>query len=210
MACDDGGILGLVSFSDPMARRRVGDDGTVRSVTPGHVGIIYQATNAYPCGRSTARTLVYVPRHGVVLPDRLLSKIRQREPGADYAEQRLIAIGARARRAGETRAGWLRVALDQVGATRVAHSGNYRYAWRLGSSRDPRSLIALGRTPNPKQRTGLVPAPQNASQLVFAIPDPPPADGADDASVCALCLRASVAAAGQLCPRCRDIITPHP
>jgi hypothetical protein len=36
------GLRGLVMFSDPIPRRRA--DGTV--VMPGHVGVIYQASNA--------------------------------------------------------------------------------------------------------------------------------------------------------------------
>jgi hypothetical protein len=46
-----------VVFSDPVERRRA--DGTV--IMPGHVGVIYQASNAVYTGRGTARTLALLP-----------------------------------------------------------------------------------------------------------------------------------------------------
>jgi len=161
------GLRGIVSFADPMARTRVVTDidehGAIRThretVTPGHVGTIYQATNALALGRSTARTLTYVPRAGLVLSDRTLSKIRAQERGADAAERHLVALGARPRRALEDPRTWLQTALDDVGATKVRHHGNYRYAWTLGpGAKRLRSRIPLARTPYPKAATALIAA----------------------------------------------------
>ncbi|MFK3672454.1 hypothetical protein ACI2IX_19985 [Leifsonia aquatica] len=149
------GIRGIVSFSDPMPRSRtvVDVDGRdrVEQFMPGHVGICYQATNALALGRSTRRTLTYLARHGLVLPDRTLQKIRAGETGADAAERRLVALGADARRPGESPATWLRDVLDQLRATRVRHPGNYRYAWALGTPAERRrTRVGLPRTAYPK------------------------------------------------------------
>lgn len=174
----DAGVRGLVSFADPMPRRRevldANPDGTVsarvETITPGHVGLIYQATNGIPLGRSTARTLTYLPRHGIVLSDRMLSKVRAQESGAEGAERTLVGLGARARRAGEDPRTWLRTVLADLGAAKVRHPGNYRYAWTLGSRADRRrNPPALPRTTYPKpDRGGRIAAPGMDTQLTLA------------------------------------------
>ncbi|MDZ5146299.1 Mom family adenine methylcarbamoylation protein [Microbacterium testaceum] len=103
------GIRGVVAFADPLRRQRtitdIGPDGHLitrtETLTPGHVGTIYQATGAISLGRSTARTLNYVPSAGIVLSERTLSKIRTSEQGCDAAERHLVTLGARTRRAHE-------------------------------------------------------------------------------------------------------------
>lgn len=159
------GIRGVVSFADPMPRQRTVTDvdelgqlsTRTETITPGHVGVIYQATNAIALGRSTARTLNYVPSAGIVLSERTLSKIRTGEQGADAGERHLIALGARARRAGEEPRSWLRDALEEIGVRKIRHPGNHRYAWPLGSVRQrSRQAIALERTPYPKAATQLL------------------------------------------------------
>lgn len=149
------GIRGVVSFSDPMPRTRtvVDENGHERvdEYKAGHIGVCYQATNALALGRSTRRTLTYLPRHGLVLSDRTLQKIRAQESGADGAERRLIALGAPARRANENPSAWLRHALQELQVTRVRHPGNYRYAWAIGTpSERRRTRIGLPRTPYAK------------------------------------------------------------
>ncbi len=69
-------LRGVLSFSDPMPRHA--SDGTV--LTPGHVGIVYQATNARYLGRATARTLHFL-RDGRVFSARAMQKIRAGERG---------------------------------------------------------------------------------------------------------------------------------
>lgn len=159
------GIRGVVSFADPMPRQRtvtdVDDTGRLRTttetLTPGHVGALYQATNALSLGRSTARTLAYVPRAGLVLSDRTLSKVRAQEQGSDAAERHLVKLGARTRAAGEDPRAWLRTALDDIGVTKVRHPGNFRYAWTLGpGARRRRARIVLPQTPYPKAETDLL------------------------------------------------------
>lgn len=51
------GIRGVVSFSDPVARR----DAAGCLVFPGHIGIIYQASNAIFSGRGSSRILHLLP-----------------------------------------------------------------------------------------------------------------------------------------------------
>lgn len=167
----DAGIRGLISFADPMPRNReistIDDHGLehvhLEQITPGHVGVIYQATNAIALGRSTVRTLLYVPRHGVVLSHRSMQKIRAGEVGAAGAERTLVSLGAKPRTAGQNSTTWLRDALDDVGAVRVRHPGNFRYAWTLGGRAQRRRIpIGIHRTEYPKadvdRITGSVPA----------------------------------------------------
>lgn len=162
----DRGIRGIVSFADPLPRRRqiteTRDDGTtterIEQVSPGHVGGIYQSVNAIALGRSTPRTLNYVPRRGLVLSERSLSKIRGQERGADAAERHLVSLGAPIRRAGQDPRAWLREALAALEVTKIRHPGNFRYAFPLGSSSQRRRLpIGLPRTAYPKAATDILP-----------------------------------------------------
>lgn len=161
----DRGIRGVVSFADPMPRHRqvteVLDDGTMiertERTSPGHCGLIYQAGNAVALGRSTARTLNYHARQGIVLSERSLSKIRGQERGADAAERHLVSLGAPVRRAGQDPRSWLRAALAALEVTKIRHPGNFRYAFPLGSSSHRRRLpIGLPRTAYPKPDTDIL------------------------------------------------------
>lgn len=125
------GFAGVLSFSDPIARRS--SSGAV--VFPGHIGTIYQAHNARYLGRGTPRTLRLLP-DGQVLSERALSKIRAGERGWRYAVGQLLEAGAPAPSClggaadrEELRA-WLPGAVAAV--TRpLRHHGNHRYAWAL-------------------------------------------------------------------------------
>jgi hypothetical protein len=118
---------------------------------PGHVGTIYQATNATYTGRATPRTLALLP-DGTVLNDRARQKIRKQEPGHEYAEARLIAFGARPLAAGQNPAAWLAEALNAAGARKVRHPGNHRYLFLVGETRRDRSPapVTLPSRPYPK------------------------------------------------------------
>ncbi|MGH3297848.1 MAG: hypothetical protein ACRDP7_39250 [Trebonia sp.] len=135
------GLRGLVMFSDPVQRRSA--DGTV--VMPGHVGVIYQATNAVYTGHGTPRTLTVLP-DGTVFSDRAAQKIRRRERGHDYAERQLVSLGARPPRAGEDPARWLAAALADVHARKIRHPGCHRYAFPLGTRRQ-RAAVAIAPRP---------------------------------------------------------------
>jgi hypothetical protein len=133
-----GGIRGVVSFSDPVPRRRA--DGTL--VMPGHVGTVYQALGAEYTGRGTPRTLALLPG-GVVFSPRAMQKIRAGERGHEYAERRLVALGAEPMRPGHDPAAWLAAALDDAGARPFRHQGNHRYAFRLGVGRRTRAAVTI-------------------------------------------------------------------
>jgi hypothetical protein len=117
------GLRGIVSFSDPIARETA--EGT--RVFPGHIGTIYQASNAAYLGRATGRTLRLLP-NGRVFSERAVSKIRQQERGYRYAVAQLVEAGAPYTQDADHT--WLQMALDAV-TRKLRHAGNLRYAWVL-------------------------------------------------------------------------------
>lgn len=117
------GLIGVLSFSDPMPRTTA--DGS--SIFRGHVGTIYQAFNGRYLGRATRRTLRLLP-DGRVFSARTAQKIRKLERGWRYAVDELIAAGAAPLEGDPT--AWLRRELERV--TRpLRHPGNHRYVWGL-------------------------------------------------------------------------------
>lgn len=145
------GIRGVVSFSDPVPRRRA--DGSL--LMPGHVGTIYQAANGlFDARRSTPRTLLLGP-DGRVLSPRALQKIRRTEQGHVYATRQLVEWGATPPAADTDPAAWLENALVEAGVRRLRHPGNLRYLFRLGRSRRERERITVHLTPGayPKRRS---------------------------------------------------------
>lgn len=121
------GYAGVLSFSDPVPRRTAA--GAV--VFPGHVGTIYQASNAVFAGRGSPRTLRLLP-DGRVLSARTISKVRAREQGWRYAVDQLVEAGAAPPPATTVEAlrAWL---VGEVGrVTRpLRHHGNYKYLFGL-------------------------------------------------------------------------------
>lgn len=177
------GIRGIVSFSDPVQRTTAAG----RVVMPGHVGVIYQASNATYTGRATARTLTLLP-DGTVFSARAAQKIRARERGHEYAERQLVALGARAPRAGQRPGDWLAIALDDVGARRIRHPGNHRYAFTVGPRPDrARATVAPRPRPYPKASLGQLamfthrPGPHPEQE-----PWPQPAGTSDGTGGCAV------------------------
>ena len=139
-----GGVRGIVSFADPVPRKVAGV-----LLFPGHVGTIYQASNAIYTGRGTPRTLTVLP-DGTSLSDRAVQKVRQGERGHEYVERRLVALGARAPRAGEPARPWLLQALEDVAAVRVRHRGCLRYAMLTSRVDRRRVEVAGAALPYPK------------------------------------------------------------
>lgn len=134
------GLRGVVSFSDPVPRR----DAAGGIVFPGHVGLIYQASNALYTGRGTARTLQLID--GRPLVERGRSKARAGESGGDAQVRRLVALGADTPLEGEDMAAWTTRALTRL-ATPLRHPGNHRYVFRL----KPKTLrVAVPSLPYPK------------------------------------------------------------
>lgn len=139
------GFRGVVSFADPQPRVVGG-----RILFPGHVGTIYQASNARLCGRGTPRSLVLLPT-GAVLNARSMQKVRSQDRGHDHVERQLVQLGARPLRSGEAPARWLADALDLVGASRLRHAGNWRYCFPIGTPAQRRRVhLALPTSPYPK------------------------------------------------------------
>jgi len=142
------GIRGVVSFSDPVPRRA----GDGRLVIPGHVGTIYQATNARYLGRGTARTLRLLP-DGTVLNARSAQKVRSQEQGHEHIERLLVSYGARVMTRGEDPTAWLGRALIQAGTRCVRHAGNHRYAFVVGRTSTERRHVEMAMTARPFPKT---------------------------------------------------------
>ena len=132
------GVSGVVAFSDPLPRTTANG----HTVMPGHVGIIYQASNAIYTGRSTPRTITLLP-DGSVFSDRAAQKVRAGERGSEYAARQLVRFGARPMRACESSSAWLRQALSDAGGRRVRHPGNHRYALVTALSRPERAAVVI-------------------------------------------------------------------
>jgi hypothetical protein len=129
------GLVGVVSFSDDVARTDAAGAVTFR----GHVGTIYQASNACFLGRGTPQTLRVLP-DGRTLSRRAISKLNTGDRGWRYAVEQLVAAGAGPLRDGEDRRAWGREAI--AATTRpLRHPGGLKYAWTL-QRRDRRHLPA--------------------------------------------------------------------
>lgn len=140
------GIRGLVAFSDPVERWRLGPARYRELIKPGHVGIVYQALNFAYLGRSTAGTLTVLP-DATVLTARAQAKVTSGERGARGVIYRLVRHGATPPQPGTDPRQWLREALRTVGSRRIWHPGNHRYALRIGRNRGERTRTAIGLAP---------------------------------------------------------------
>ncbi len=139
------GLLGVVSFSDPVPRRASG-----QLVQPGHVGTIYQASNALYVGRGTARSLAMFD-DGTVFNARTEQKIRKRERGWVHAVDQLVHRGAAALTANEDIVGWLKKWKSSL--TRpVRHAGNLKYVLPLGKGVERHVRKVAEVKPYPKAR----------------------------------------------------------
>lgn len=116
-------IAGVVSFSDPVARKT----SIGATVFPGHVGTIYQAHNGVYLGRATPRTLRMLP-DGSVLSARAISKLRAGAKGWRYTADLLITYGAD--RPGADLPAWASRWIPAL-TKPLRHPGNHKYAWGL-------------------------------------------------------------------------------
>jgi hypothetical protein len=135
------GFVGVVSFSDDTPRTKANGDATFA----GHIGTIYQASNAAFLGRGTARRLRLLP-DGKVLSDRSIQKIRSSDRGLRYAAGILESYGAADLAGGDPRV-WLDYHLPKLTRT-VAHPGNLKYAWSFSKA------VRLESLPYPKVKVG--------------------------------------------------------
>lgn len=132
------GVRGVVAFSDPVERIANG-----KIIMPGHAGTIYQALNATYLGRGTARTLTMLP-DGTTLTARARQKVIAGERGHAGVIARLVALGAPAPAPEQALGAWIDTALRAVGARRVPHPGNHRYAFTVARSRRERTRTLIG------------------------------------------------------------------
>lgn len=135
------GFEALVSHSDPVPRFTL--DGGL--VMPGHVGSIYQATNAVYAGRTKPYLHAMMP-DGTVFSPRSMTKIRLAERGHLRCVDELVGYGAPPPSSADlaTRDGrrdWMWGAIAVVGR-RVRHAGNHRYLWAI-DKRLRRAVAAL-------------------------------------------------------------------
>lgn len=145
------GYRALLSHSDPVPRRAI--DG--RLVLPGHVGIIYQATNAVYTGRSNEELHVLKP-DGTILSPRSMTKIRRWERGAAGCVDELVQSGAvpptRAELATrDGRRAWMWREIFRT-CRRLKHGGNHRYVWALDKRLNNAVRALATGEPYPKQR----------------------------------------------------------
>lgn len=130
-------VRAVVSYSDPARRHALSGE----LVMPGHVGLIYQASNARHVGRSEARWRWMAP-DGSLLSRRTLSKIRRQERGHGYAREQLLRAGAPQPHPGEPPAEYVTRALTEGPFRRFRHPGNLAYVFAVGDRRQRRATIA--------------------------------------------------------------------
>lgn len=120
------GFRGVISDADPM---RTVDTTTGRLVCRGHVGTVYQGSNAVYLGQTDRRTRYLLP-NGLVFSQRVIAKVRSRERGWRYSAETLERFGAPPLGADDDARAWLATWLPRL-TTRVRHPGNFRYAFGL-------------------------------------------------------------------------------
>lgn len=136
----------VLSYADPVERRL--PDNTV--IKPGHVGTIYQATNAFFLGRASPRRLYLGPDGRVIHPynfDKIAGELRN----AATSERILTDAGCPARRTGESPQDW--IARVKRGLPSFRHPGNLVYAFGLSpEARKTMNRLHPKRAPYPKGR----------------------------------------------------------
>lgn len=126
------GVVGVETCADPIR---------------GHVGTIYQATNAHHVGRTGRRT-VRVFADGEVFSARAASKVRTGDRGRAYAVSQLVRRGAPRPDEGDDLGRWLAEWLPQLTTTQ-RHPGCFRYLWCLDRRRR-REVLRAPALPYPK------------------------------------------------------------
>jgi hypothetical protein len=144
------GYLGIISFADDQPRTSASGGASFG----GHVGTIYQASNAILAGRGKGQCLMVLP-NGRTWHRRNRGKVIGLERGHESAVAELVRWGARPFDAGseESRRAWLARALATA-TRRIRHQGCLRYLWGLTRSvrrhlpaSDPYPKLALAVTP---------------------------------------------------------------
>lgn len=134
----------MIAFSDPLMRSSL--EGQV--ILPGHVGTIYQASNASYLGRSSARTLD-LDDAGQIISPRLLSKLRTGESGHAYALEELLRRGAPVPRLGEAMADYVTRARSCF--RQLRHPGCHGYVFELDRRLKKLPSLHFPKQPDPVQ-----------------------------------------------------------
>jgi len=129
----------LLSYSDPVPRLSTTGSPTM----PGHIGNIYQATNATYIRPAESKELYLTPE-GYAPDPRMISKIHsldraKHQTGAEGARRRLIeqyAPGFEGRRRGESYRRWTDRVLRSQHFRTIQHPGNLVYAWVFGRKKE--------------------------------------------------------------------------
>lgn len=124
------GFTAVSADADPEQRL----DASGRRVFAGHIGTIYQATNARYTGRTNKHSVRLFNDDGTVFSGAAWGKLRLRKKGWNYAAQSLMAHGAPKHPTFEsddaTWRAWVTLAVNAT--TRPTnHHGNHRYVWAL-------------------------------------------------------------------------------
>jgi hypothetical protein len=119
------GIKAVESCADPEPRMNAAGVQTFK----GHLGIVYQATNAAYIGKTNDNTQYWLP-DGTVLSHRSQSKLRSGERGDDHPIAQLVAHGAAEPSLDENMKAWLKLWRARICRSH-RHRGNYRYLWAL-------------------------------------------------------------------------------
>lgn len=126
------GVRGVISFSDPHPRTTL--EGEL--VMPGHVGAIYQASNAVYRGRTRAEPILLLP-DGRSIPSRSLNKVKAGDSRWRGVVRSIVRAGVRAPECFyedgpdvEELREWVDGPVARV-VREEKHPGNHRYAFPL-------------------------------------------------------------------------------
>ena len=126
-------VRGIISFSDPFPRTNQAGERTF----VGHVGTIYQATNAVYVGRSRADSKLLFS-DGTMVAGRSMSKVAGNEQGAEGFIRLLEQHGAPPLQPSQSMTAYVQTWLPLLTRS-VSHPGNHKYVWAL-DRRDRRHL----------------------------------------------------------------------
>jgi|SRR5947209_15819786 len=128
-AREEHGLLGVVSFSDPVARMT----GSGEVIFPGHIGKIYKGKGLIYTGKSDEHDMWMFFDDGSVLPDRSLRKFRNEEGQDPHVYAKLLRHGAEPMPPFTSRAEWLDDQLPEI-ARFFHHTGCHRYIAALDNT----------------------------------------------------------------------------
>lgn len=132
--------------------RAGGSTVVVLHCSPGHLGIVYQALGAHFAGRSTPRTLCFLP-DGTILNARSKAKITGGEVGGKGVMRNLRDLGARPLNCGEDPSRWLAEVLPAIGARWARHPGKRIASRQRNDQTIPTSVSDTSTKPKSKVRT---------------------------------------------------------